>query len=351
MNAQGGLISFKEVIQLLKKLGKQIQKRWVVVLLIAILGGGLGFLKAYYTATKYVSQITFIVEESKSSGNMLNSIAGQFGLDLGSSSGGGVLNADNIIPFFRSSELCRSVLLSPYDNSGLSIADKYASVYGLEKKWKKQFGAEYLSFNIGLKQNNLTRLQDSLLQIIIKKWIFKNDLYVVRPDKKATFFTLITSMRDEKLSEVFCEKLLQQGVNRYLEIKTKSKLANVQILQRRADSLSSILRQKTVSSASQQQILLDLNPANKVGGVDYEVSAREKNMVSAIFAEVIKNLELSKAMLSQETPTIQIIDKTYPPLERQVSSPLTLFVMGFFISIAIYLFASIVIMIFKRGTF
>lgn len=349
MKVQGGLISMKDVILFLKTFISGLRKKWFIILFIGIIGGTVGFLKATYTPVKYISQITFIVEESKSSGNMLNSIAGQFGFDVGSSSGSGVLNADNIIPFFRSHDLCRTVLLLPFENSNILIADKYISVYGLDKKWKKQFGQNFIGFGKSLKENKLPRLEDSLLQVVIKKWVLKNDIFIVRPDKKATFFTLVTSMRDEQLSMFFCENMLQQGVSKYLEIKTKSKLSNVLVLQKRADSLSFILREKSFSSASQQQTLLDLNPANKIEGVNYEISAREKNMVSTIFAEVIKNLEISKSMLSQETPTIQIIDKTYAPLERQFSEPYSFFALGFVITVAFYSLLALAKVLLQKG--
>lgn len=348
MKIQDGLIGIKDVILFPKKVFSFLRKKWYIVLAIGLIGGLIGFIKAIYTPIRYTTQITFIVEESKSGGSMLNSIAGQFGLDLGSGSGSGILNADNIIPFFRSQELCRSVLLMPFDSSGELIADKYASVYGLDKKWKKRFGDKFVGFSKSVRENKLRRLEDSLLQILVKKWVLKNDVYIVRPDKKATFFTLVTSMRNEDLSMLFCEKLLQQGVSKYLEIKTKSKLANVHVLQKRADSLSSILLRKTYSSASQQQTLLDLNPANKVEGVSYEISAREKNMVSAIFAEVVKNLEVSKTLLNQDTPTIQIIDRSYLPLEVEKAKPYISFILYFSIAAFIYVFFVGVRMLIKR---
>jgi hypothetical protein len=338
MQLQEGMIGIREVFLLPKKVLRILKRNWYYVLIFGIIGGGIGFLNALLTPVRYITQITFIVEESKSGGSMLNSIAGQFGLDVGSGSGSGVLNADNIIPFFRSQELCRSVLLMPEEGSKTLIADRYASVYGLNEKWKKRFGGRYVGFAPALKDNKLPRLEDSLLQIIIKKWVLKNDVYILRPDKKATFFTLVASMRDEKLSKLFCEELLQQGVSKYLDIKTKSKLANVQVLQRRSDSLSAILRQKTFSTASQQQVLLDLNPANKIEGVNYEMSTREKNMVTTIFAEVVKNLEISKTLLSQETPTVQIIDRSYLPLEKEIKKPFYYSMIYFFVAIILYLF-------------
>ena len=54
-----------------------------------------------------------------------------------------------------------------------------------------------------------------------------------------------------------------------------------------------------------------------IRGVCARVSDRlEKAMTASIFAEVVKNLEVSKTLMSQETPVIQIIDKSFFPLDR-----------------------------------
>jgi hypothetical protein len=39
-------------------------------------------------------------------------------------------------------------------------------------------------------------------------------------------------------------------------------------------------------------------------------------VLTTIYAELMKNLEVSKAALIQETPTVQIVDQTGFPLER-----------------------------------
>ncbi|MGC8025682.1 hypothetical protein ACP3WI_25235, partial [Salmonella enterica] len=42
----------------------------------------------------------------------------------------------------------------------------------------------------------------------------------------------------------------------------------------------------------------------------------DKTMLSTVYAEVVKNLELAKFTLSQETPVIQIVDNSLFPLIR-----------------------------------
>jgi uncharacterized protein involved in exopolysaccharide biosynthesis len=66
-------------------------------------------------------------------------------------------------------------------------------------------------------------------------------------------------------------------------------------------------------------------------------------MLATIFAEVVKNLELAKFTLSQETPVIQIVDNSYFPLRKESESKLVWMILsgmlGVFFSAA-YLLAA-----------
>ena len=63
--------------------------------------------------------------------------------------------------------------------------------------------------------------------------------------------------------------------------------------------------------------MLNLNPAFATAGVDLEISNRDKVMLSTIYGEVVKNLEISKTALIQETPTVQLVDQPELPLEKE----------------------------------
>jgi hypothetical protein len=87
-------------------------------------------------------------------------------------------------------------------------------------------------------------------------------------------------------------------------------------LQRKSDSLEYLLNRKTVSSLSANRDLLNLNPAFTTAGADVEISNRDKVILSTIYAEVVKNLEISKTALIQETPTVQLVDQPELPLKK-----------------------------------
>lgn len=315
-------LSHRELFIRVKELILFLKSKWVRIILAGLFGSIIGILLAIFTPVRYIAKLTFVVEESNASRGGLSSLAGQFGFDIGNSGGGSLFAGDNILLFLKSESLCRETLLTPYDEIGkLTLADRYAEVKNLKKSWikSKEIGEVNFAKDGG---KVITRIEDSLLQVIIKKHILANDLFVMKPDKKASFIQVIMSTRDEKLSLLFSQRLVKIASDKFIESKTKPRAENVAILQRRADSLANLLEDKSYKAASSQQVLVDVNPALKTAPIAAEISAREKSMVGTIFAEVVKNLELGKSMLSQETPAIQVVDQSTYPLERVKASKL-----------------------------
>lgn len=328
---QNDEISLKEIIEKGAELWRYLLKKWFVILIAGIIGGVGGFLYAYLKPVKYISRLTFVVEESNNSVGSLASLAGQFGFDIGGVGANGVFSGENVILFLTSESLCRETLFTRYDSTGKKLlADKYAEVNDLKKKWllNKKIGKEIVFAKY--KQNNLPRLEDSLIQLITKQ-ILKKELTVSKPDKKASFIEVITTSKDELFSKYFCERLVNIATGRYVESKIKVKALNVAKLQRRADSLGALLNNRTYSAAASQQTLVDVNPALRMAPVTAEITARDKTIIATIFAEVTKNLEIAKVALSQETPVVQIVDESSLPLKNDKVSKLLSLIIGFFV--------------------
>jgi len=134
------------------------------------------------------------------------------------------------------------------------------------------------------------------------------------------------------LSKLFAERLVKIATDRYVESKTKTKALNIAKLQYKADSLASLLNNKTFAAAVSQQSLVDANPALRTAPIASEISSREKTMAATIFAEVVKNLEMSKTILNQETPIIQMVDQSTLPLPKEKVSKLKSLIAGGFLA-------------------
>jgi len=323
-------ISLKELLQKLGAIVSYLLSQWMIIVLVSALGAGIGFYKAYSTKPLYPARITFVAEEAKSGGS-LASLAGQFGVDLGGgSSGGSIFAGENLLLFIKSEGLIRETLLTPYDSATrITLADKFAEFEEFQKAWKKNEKIGAVNFS-SFTSDNLPRKEDSLLQVIVTS--VTKSLTVTRTDKKASFVEVKIISKDERWSKTFVERLVATATQLYIISKTKVKAENVALLQKRADSLGALLNSTTYTAAASQQILVDANPALRTAPVNAEISTRQKMMLATIFGEVVKNLELAKFSLSQETPVIQIVDRSYLPLKKEKPSKLIYLLAGGFIA-------------------
>jgi hypothetical protein len=355
INNSSDEISLKEILQKISDWWSYLLTQWWKVALVGFVGGCIGFVYAWMQPITYTSKMTFVVEEGKSGGSSLGglaSLAGQFGVDVGGSSGGGgVLSGDNIILYFKSESLAKEVLLSRYDSSSnKSVADVYAEVYKLKDAWSKNEKIGKVDFQVLSANKKYSRLQDSLLQQIIGD-ILKSKFSVAKTDKKASFIEVTTIMGNEKLTKIYCERVVKVAIDRYINIKTQRQKITVDKLQGRVDSIANLLSSKTLSSAALQtsSSTMDINPLYKTGSaVAFETTMRDKTMLAAVFASATQNLELAKFTLSQETPVIQIVDSSEFPLKREKKSRLMGALFFSFISGLIIIFMIVVNKLFKE---
>lgn len=345
-------ISLIEIFNKIKEWFKFLKSKWLSILLFSLIGSSLGFLYSFVQPTLFTAKITFVVEEGKANGGLsalsgLSSLAGQFGVDVGGNSGGGILSGDNVLLYFKSESISRDVLLSKFDEtSDNTIADIYAESYGLKKKWLKNPTIGKIDFHSMSSNKVYNRLRDSLMQTIIMR-IMKNSLEVSKTDKKASFIEVKTTMLNELLSKTYCERTVKIAIDKFISLKTQRQKISVDKLQKRLDSITYLLSSKTSSSASLQTInnTMDINPLYKTGTtISVETTQRDKTMLNTIFASVVQSLELSKFSLNQETPVIQIIDNCNLPLIRTETSKLKFSIL---VGLLSFFLISIYFLIFK----
>lgn len=322
-------VSLKDILITAKKPIKYLSNQWWKMLIAIIVGSIAGISYAKLKSETFTARLSIMLEESRGGGGGLASLAGQFGFDLNGLTGSnGLMSTDNVTLFFKSTDLNSQTLLTPYDSAGkYSLADRYAEIYNLRSKWKNTSTIGQEVFFPIQRKVPFTRLQDSLLKSMVNTILEKN-ITISRPDKKASFIELSSTMRDELLAKLFCERLVSLALDRYIEVKTKRQFKNIGRLQKQADSIFHLLKAKTYSSASAQERILDLNPALRSETVSSEMIGRDKMMLTTIYGEVIKNLELSKVVLSQETPVMQIVDNVTLPLKRHKVNPYIAAVVG-----------------------
>jgi len=206
------------------------------------------------------------------------------------------------------------------------LADRYAEVAKLKEGWEKNPKVGKVDFKAFIGKY-MPRKADSLMQSIVSG-IINAELSVSKPDKKASFIEVKVSSKDELFAKLLAERLVKVATDRYIESKTKTKALNIAKLQYKADSLAALLNNKTYAAAASQQSLVDANPALRTAPIASEITSREKTMAATIFAEVVKNLEISKTILNQETPVIQMVDQSTFPLPKERVGKLKSLILG-----------------------
>ncbi|MDI9364548.1 MAG: hypothetical protein QM541_06335 [Flavobacterium sp.] len=326
----------------IKHLFEDFKKRILIIILATIIGALLGLVASIFSKSSYVGELTFVLEDSKS--NSLGgyaSLASQFGIDL-SSNGGGAFQGENILQLLKSRLLIDKTLASAYDNKQ-TIEEAYFESSDL----KEQFKSKGYTYKILMDTNNVKSKipRDSLRKIIFEK-VIRENLLLEKPDKKNTFIKVTFKSNVEQLAKIFPEKLVSEAIRFYTVTKTQRSLLNVDKLQAKADSILFIMNNKTYEAASNQDV--NVNPLKKQSTIPLELTIRDKAILQTMYGEVVKNLELAKINVAQETPLVQIVDTPILPLNKVKLRKLEAIFLGGIFGFVIITFILIIFIVTKN---
>jgi hypothetical protein len=237
----------------------------------------------------------------------------------------------------RSRKIIQKVLLSNLDSTNkranATLIDYFLDYKGWKKKWSSKSNLKNLSYANLHDNDNLSLIQDSILNLA-HQYILKNSFYADRLNKKGTIIKVRITENDQVFAKLMTDRLVDEAGKLYLDIKTGTATANIRTMQRRSDSLLALLNSKSYTVAASQ--LLDFNPGFKTAAVPTEIASRDKTIITTLYAEVTRNLEASKLILSQQTPIIQILDRpTFPLVDKQKGLIFCLIVSTFITSILV----------------
>ncbi len=343
-------ISLKEIVVKIKEFKNFLITKWKQVILFGLLGGLLGFTYAWFQKPKYTAELTFALEEKSAGSGGLGAYAGiasQFGIDIGGG-GGGAFTGDNMLELMKSRLLIEKTLLTEVNIAGEKqlLVNRYIKYNKLNEDWAESKNPELVNLSYSsLDKPGTNRLKDSVINAISKD-IKDNVLQVAKLDKKLNIVSVKAISEDEVFVFYFTTELVKNVTDFYIETKTKKSRGNVEILERRTDSVKRELDSEMYGAA----ITLDQNintrrARAKVPGVKRQMNVQ---MLSTMYSELVKNLEFSKLALMREEPLIQVIDKPILPLAKQKVSKLKSLILGGILSGFIYIFYLIFQLLLKK---
>jgi hypothetical protein len=177
--------------------------------------------------------------------------------------------------------------------------------------------------------------QDSFLALVSKK-ILKSDLLVSKKDKKLSIVNVSFTGEDQVFAKSFTQILTQNVTEFYIETKTGQMRRNIDKMEHKVDSIKIALNAAMYGAAAavdQNQYLV-----RGIGEVPQVRKRLEIQVLSTMYAEMLKNLELSKNILAKEQPIIQLIDEPRFPLEKKKTGLLLGTFAGGFVSLLLAVF-------------
>ena len=278
-----------------------------------------GYFKVKIAKPIYTANLTFALEQGTKGGS-LSGLASSFGISMGG--GGEGLGGENLLTLMKSRRIVQDVLLTPVlvDRDSVLLINQYVRTYpDLKEAWDSA-GLYPITASC------CSNAQDSALGVVIYG-LTEKALGVSKLDKEQSFVTVSYSGHDPVFTGAFVELLTAKSTKFYVESKMANARANIDLLERRVDSVSAEMQAAMVGFASaQDQNSFTVQSVAKVPSVQKQMKV---TMLTTLYGELVKNLELSKTMSAREEPLITILDRPHYPLRVRESKLKSAVIGGF----------------------
>lgn len=317
-------ISIREVLIRIHYWITYVISKWPVVIITSFIFSLLGYLNAISHKPTYKGKLTFVIT-TESRGNGLSGFANQLGIDLGSSNSDAFSSQNNILGLMSSQKILKKVLLKKIPDTDENLANIVAKESGVSESWQKLNSSKTI-FTQNLSE--MTPRQDSLLRELCEI-VSKNYLILTKPEKNEFFFTVSVTSSNEIIAVYLPKYIVDETASLYVETKTAQARKNLNMLQFEADSLKRQLGGSIAATSNSLDKTFNLNPALQARRSSIQEGHISTTLLSAAYAEVLKNLEIAKINLQRDTPLYQVIDSPEMPLKIQNTSRRKYIVLGF----------------------
>jgi uncharacterized protein involved in exopolysaccharide biosynthesis len=292
--------TLKDVIISIRDYTRELKKKFIVISTVLIISIISGLVYSSIQKDKFEAVLSFIVE-GQSEGPNLSSISGmasQFGLDLGGSSTSS-FSQQNVIELLKSRKVIESTLSKSciVNNKEDILLNHYISTNTMMK------GREIVSLS--------SKSKDSITNIIWRQ-ITDSKLDISYQNDEANILNLTYTSTNSEFAKNFTELLVGEMSQMYSHYQTEKTRKSLKNLELRSDSIFRELKNSERNLARvKDRNLRVINASGRLNEIQY---MREVQVLNAIYLELIKNTELVKMNLLNETPIIQLIDVPVLPL-------------------------------------
>jgi len=319
-------IQLKDILIKLSDYKAYLLKKKFSIIALSLTFCVLGVLISITSDAKYNAELTFVVEDPTSGSSLgaMSGIASQFGFDVGGNSST-TFSESNILELLKSRGVVESTLMQKVKIAGKEdlLIEHYLELNGLKENWNKEEGFLPVSYH-----DKLTYVHDSIRGGIWRD-IVEAKLVVEMQSAEANIISLSYSSVNERFAKQFVEVLIDQLSKMYVVHQTAQANNTLDFLQNRADSVFVELELAEEEFAKVKDINQRIVKAS--GRLKELQLMRRVEVLNTMYLEIIKNLEISKITLLNNTPIITIIDRPILPLKENSNSKTFLGILGAFL--------------------
>jgi uncharacterized protein involved in exopolysaccharide biosynthesis len=284
----------------------------------------------FFNPIQYVASQTFTINDGGDKFNNFMSLASKFGVDAGSTSDGEI-STDIVTDLLHCNSILSKSLLDVSNNKQYLINEVLDSL-----NWRKAM-AKKLKITPDFKFQHFSLATMTRTEMAVLKWLnMKLDKTIEVKVAKSNLIQCNVTTTNEWFSKNFCESLVQNLSIMYISKKTEQSRAVYNLVQTRVDSIQKTLcynEEIYALNADKTKITTKFT-----GTVEQRKVQRDVVLLNVLYSEAIKNLELVKFNLANETPVFQVIDRPMYPLEEKKSELIILLIFAVISSFILFNF-------------
>lgn len=306
-------ISIKDLINIIKEYVAEFKKKWRMVGLIVFAFSIMGFAYSYIKKPTYIATSTMMLENSKGGGiSGALALASQFGLMSGGGGGSAEIDEEKLMELITSEAIIKSALFkkSTINNKTDIFANHFIDLFGYKERWAKIEGDSLNGFRFKNSKDKLNLLETRVFKMFYNR-LSKSSIESIK--SKSGIISVSVKSTSEPFSKFFNQSLIESITDFYVKRITEKGQTNVNIIQKRVDSVAIALKDAEYALARWKDGNFQLVKAQ---GMMAEIDLRRNVEVNnSIYIEGIKQLEISKFTLLQDTPFLQVIDEPSFPID------------------------------------
>jgi hypothetical protein len=324
-------ITLKDVIVLINRIWNVLLFNRGYILVFTLIFAIFGYFIAHFDDETFDAEVTFVIEDNEASSPLggLGGLASQFGVDLGGSSN--AFSQGNIEELVLSRRLIEDALLNTaiVDGKEDKLIHHFLSISEIDQNWMESQFAELRFPN---DKQRFTFKHDSIMNIAYKS-ISSSNIFIGFKNE-TNIMSLKVNCPNEDFSLHFVEALITKLDKFYVTFETAKSQSNLEFISNRADSVLTELQSAELFYADYKDSNFGVKKSK--GFLQELRLERNVQILNIMYAEVVKNLELTKFTSLNQKPLISIIDSPKLPLKNNLKSKPKYFILftilGFFIA-------------------